>query len=160
MTLAKQQLTAAHHSLDASARTIASGVALRHHAWLRTSSFPYDSRAFIEDLPFDGDRLFHSTTDNAIQELDKTIKATKNIRFSSHSRSSTPRSSSSSWTHLTSRLSATTWKPRRPCQPPWLSYSKPSFIPGQPSSKGKSNLLQKGAVEPIPASEERKGFYS
>lgn len=66
MTLAKQQLTVAHHSLDVCVRTIASGVTLRRHAWLRSSSFPQDTRAYIEDLPFNGEGLFHASTDSAI----------------------------------------------------------------------------------------------
>lgn len=66
MTLAKQQLTAAHHSFETSARTVTSGVGLRKHTWLRTSSFPQDTRVFFEDLPFDGEGLLHSTMNSAI----------------------------------------------------------------------------------------------
>lgn len=87
MALAKQQLTAAWHSLDTYAKTVTLAVALHCHLELRSSTFPYNTRAYIEDLPFDGDGLFSSSTNLVLQDVDKSTKTSRTLSISSQSRS-------------------------------------------------------------------------
>lgn len=71
MALAKHERIAAHHAADASAKQIATAIALRKYAWLRSATIPDDARMSIEDLPFDGSGLFDGKSDDILGELQK-----------------------------------------------------------------------------------------
>lgn len=79
----RQQLNTTKHILEALARTLSSSVAMRRFAWLRTTALPHDTRTLIEDLPYDGQGLFHADTDTTLRRLDKNIKASKALGVSS-----------------------------------------------------------------------------
>ncbi|XP_015270124.1 PREDICTED: plexin-C1 [Gekko japonicus] len=79
MLLAKHQLNTAKHMLDVAAKTLTLAVTLKHHAWLRSTALSQDTRTLIEDLPFESEGLFSSTTDTVLQDLDKSIKTSRNL---------------------------------------------------------------------------------
>ncbi|XP_042317564.1 uncharacterized protein LOC121927762 [Sceloporus undulatus] len=59
-------ITSARHSTDCSAKSMAAAIALRRHAWLRSSDLNQNARSTIEDMPFDEDGLFHRETDEKL----------------------------------------------------------------------------------------------
>ncbi|KAL8202982.1 UNVERIFIED_CONTAM: hypothetical protein K2H54_034026 [Gekko kuhli] len=63
------------------ASSLATGIALRRHAWLRTAHLPDDIKAKVEDLPFDGEGLFHTTTDQYLTSIDDSRKTAKRLGF-------------------------------------------------------------------------------
>lgn len=77
MALSRQERIAARHVVDASARQATTSIALRRHAWLRSSSLPEDVRLHIEDMPFDGVGLFDVKTDVVLNEHQKVKKMAK-----------------------------------------------------------------------------------
>ena len=54
---------------DSVARSMGSSVAMRRQAWLRGSGFSPDVEATLLDLPFDGENLFGSKADAALERL-------------------------------------------------------------------------------------------
>ena len=76
-TLAKQQRIAVRHSADAASKAMATAVALRHHAWLRSDGITDDTRSRIEDLPFDGAGLLSEKTNEVMDNLHKIRKMAK-----------------------------------------------------------------------------------
>ncbi|KAJ1120280.1 hypothetical protein NDU88_008454 [Pleurodeles waltl] len=54
---------------DSVARAMGTCIATRRHAWLRTSRFSSDVQATLLDLPFDGDKLFGSKAESALERL-------------------------------------------------------------------------------------------
>ncbi|XP_054835795.1 lamina-associated polypeptide 2, isoforms alpha/zeta-like isoform X2 [Eublepharis macularius] len=66
--LSKQQMNAGNHAADTAARGMASAVLLRRHSWLRSTALSQEVKAKIEHLPFEGDSLFSSTTDEALKK--------------------------------------------------------------------------------------------
>lgn len=77
MALSRQERIPARHVVDASARQASTSVALRRHAWLRSSTLPEDIRLHIEDMPFDGLGLFDVKTDAVLNEHQKMKKTAK-----------------------------------------------------------------------------------
>lgn len=61
-----KQLTLAN-MLDLFAKMITSAVSLRRHAWLQSTGLQPDTKALIEDFPFEGDGLFSNTMDTILQ---------------------------------------------------------------------------------------------
>ncbi|XP_042302220.1 uncharacterized protein LOC121919566 isoform X2 [Sceloporus undulatus] len=59
-------ITSARHTTDCSAKSMAAAIALRRHAWLRSSDLNQNARSTIEDMPFDEDGLFHRETDEKL----------------------------------------------------------------------------------------------
>ncbi|EMP42571.1 Putative protein C11orf85 like protein [Chelonia mydas] len=57
------------------ARSTTTAVVMRRHSWLSSSSFPREVQTTIEDLPFDGDKLFASTTNDILHSM-KDSRAT------------------------------------------------------------------------------------
>ncbi|XP_062834818.1 uncharacterized protein LOC134298444 [Anolis carolinensis] len=62
-SLAHYQIQMAKHTGDTAGKMIAHTIAIRRHAWLRSSGLSSSSRQVIEDLPFDALGLFNSGTD-------------------------------------------------------------------------------------------------
>ncbi|KAJ1083122.1 hypothetical protein NDU88_003282 [Pleurodeles waltl] len=60
---------------DSLGRLVASAVALRRYAWLRTSGFSGDVQQSLMDMPFDGTRLFGDKADLALKHF-KDSRAT------------------------------------------------------------------------------------
>ncbi|XP_042300407.1 uncharacterized protein LOC121918419, partial [Sceloporus undulatus] len=59
-------ITSARHATDCSAKSMAAAIALRRHAWLRSSDLNQNARTTIEDMPFDEEGLFHRETDEKL----------------------------------------------------------------------------------------------
>ncbi|XP_062837379.1 uncharacterized protein LOC134299202 [Anolis carolinensis] len=77
-SLAHHQIQMAKHTGDTAGKMIAHAVAIRRHAWLRSSGLSSSSRQVIEDLPFDTQGLFNSGTDDKLKSNhDFKILATK-----------------------------------------------------------------------------------
>lgn len=91
LAAARQTIATARHGLETSAKTLTTGVAIRRHSWLRVTSLLPDSKAAIEDLPFDGEGLFHASTDSTLQEIDKNLKASRTLGFSHQQQQYRPR---------------------------------------------------------------------
>ena len=68
--LAKEQRLASCHT---------SSIALRRHAWLRSSGITEDARSCIEELPFNGSGLFNEKTDELMGNLHKIRKTAKSL---------------------------------------------------------------------------------
>ncbi|XP_015265773.1 PREDICTED: TATA box-binding protein-associated factor RNA polymerase I subunit D isoform X1 [Gekko japonicus] len=79
LILAKQQLKTSKDALDTFSETMASAIALRRHSWLHSTFLQSDTKAYIEDLPFDGEGLFHASTDSVLQGKDKSIKGSHTL---------------------------------------------------------------------------------
>ncbi|KAJ1198716.1 hypothetical protein NDU88_002555 [Pleurodeles waltl] len=60
---------------DSLGRAISSSVALRRHAWLRSTGFSGDVQPNLMDMPFDGSRLFGEKADSALERF-KDSRAT------------------------------------------------------------------------------------
>lgn len=87
LATAKQEITNAKHTLESSAKTLMTPVALRRHSWLQSTNLPFNTRDFIEDLQFDETGLFHSMMDTRMQDLDKSAKALRTLEESATLRS-------------------------------------------------------------------------
>lgn len=67
-SLATYQLYSARHSTDCAAKSLSAAVALRRHAWLKSTAIDDYFKAEIEDLPFDGEGVFNGKTDEALKK--------------------------------------------------------------------------------------------
>ncbi|XP_062813817.1 nucleolar and coiled-body phosphoprotein 1-like [Anolis carolinensis] len=77
-SLAHHQIQMAKHTGDTAGKMIAHAIAIRRHAWLRSSGLSSSSRQVIEDLPFDAMGLFNSGTDDKLKtNHDFKVLATK-----------------------------------------------------------------------------------
>ncbi|KAL8173140.1 UNVERIFIED_CONTAM: hypothetical protein K2H54_040593 [Gekko kuhli] len=108
------------------------GIALRRHAWLRTAHLPDDIKAKVEDLPFDGEGLFHTTTDQYLTSIDDSRKTAKRLGFFSATPS---KPKQRTWTPRYQRRhnsprSTDSWKGRK-------TYSKPTHQPKGRNQKPK-----------------------
>ena len=63
--------------VDATAKSMATSVALQHFSWLRTAGLPEDSCARIEDPQFDGAGLFNAETDDILENVQKKRSAAR-----------------------------------------------------------------------------------
>ncbi|EMP24372.1 hypothetical protein UY3_18610, partial [Chelonia mydas] len=73
--LSRTALQAALDVANIAARSTATAVVMRRGSWLSSSSFPRKFQSTIEDLPFDGDKLFASTTNDVLHSM-KDSRAT------------------------------------------------------------------------------------
>lgn len=75
--IAEEQLLArtSLQEADAVAHFISSVVFMHRASWLQLSSFPREVQSTVEDLPFDGLKLFLETTDESLRTL-KDSRAT------------------------------------------------------------------------------------
>ncbi|KAL8198742.1 UNVERIFIED_CONTAM: hypothetical protein K2H54_022478 [Gekko kuhli] len=113
-------------------RILATGIALRRHAWLRTAHLPDDIKAKVEDLPFDGEGLFHTTTDQYLTSIDDSRKTAKRLGFFSATPS---KPKQRTWTPRYQRRhnsprSTDSWKGRK-------TYPKPTHQPKGRNQKPK-----------------------
>lgn len=74
--MSKQSLRIAFDSLDSAAKRVVSAITIRRHAWLKSSGLPPKTRAHVEDLPFGGNYLSTTKTDDNIFENMKDAKLT------------------------------------------------------------------------------------
>ncbi|EMP27399.1 hypothetical protein UY3_15553 [Chelonia mydas] len=80
--VAKTSLQAFLDSADAAARTIASGVVMRHSALLQESGLPPEVQSTLQDLPFEGSGLFSDQTDARLHSLKDSRATLKSLVFS------------------------------------------------------------------------------
>ncbi|KAL8163712.1 UNVERIFIED_CONTAM: hypothetical protein K2H54_034570 [Gekko kuhli] len=111
---------------------LATGIALRRHAWLRTAHLPDDIKAKVEDLPFDGEGLFHTTTDQYLTSIDDSRKTAKRLGFFSATPS---KPKQRTWTPRYQRRhnsprSTDSWKGKK-------TYTKPTHQPKGRNQKPK-----------------------
>ena len=57
---------------DCVGRAMASSVALRRHAWLRSTGFSGDIQSNLADMPLDGAHLFGAKADSALERFKKS----------------------------------------------------------------------------------------
>ncbi|KAF7243723.1 Aldehyde oxidase 1 [Varanus komodoensis] len=69
MQVMVQQLSTARHHVDTDSRALVGAVSLQRHAWLRNCNFPEETNRQIEEMPFDGSRLFHSRTNHKLKKI-------------------------------------------------------------------------------------------
>lgn len=69
--LATHQLYSVRHSTDWAAKNLSAAVALRRHAWLKSTGIQDYFKAKIEDLPFDREGIFNGKTDDMLQKVIK-----------------------------------------------------------------------------------------
>ncbi|KAF7246220.1 Carboxypeptidase Q [Varanus komodoensis] len=69
MQVAIQQLSTARRHVDTDSRALVGAASLRRHAWLRNCNFPDEMKRRIEEMPFDGSRLFHSHTVHKLKSI-------------------------------------------------------------------------------------------
>ena len=78
MALARQERNMARHIIEVPSRHMATVIALRRHAWLRSAHTSNETHMRIEDLLFDSTGLFdeknYDILDN-LQKLEKTAKS-------------------------------------------------------------------------------------
>lgn len=134
MLLGKQLLTLTKHVLDLFAKTVTSAVSLRRHAWLHSMDLQPDTRSIIEDLLFEGEGLFSTTTDTVLQEMDKSLKASRTLGVSSSStKGSRSRSWSRSWSKYPRQSTDQSWRPKQQHSPRQPYHTKSKFQQGQQS---------------------------
>ncbi|KAL8190790.1 UNVERIFIED_CONTAM: hypothetical protein K2H54_061221 [Gekko kuhli] len=75
----KQLVANVRHYVSCFSRVMATAVALRRYAWLKTTALQPDVKQRIKDLPFDSCGLFHRTTDDALKDVDESCKWAKNL---------------------------------------------------------------------------------
>lgn len=96
MLMAKQQLNSVYHTLEIFVKTLTSAVTVGWHPWLHSTALLPNTRY----IPFLGEGLFSTLADSVLQEIDeidKSIKVSRNLGVSSSSGSSRSRSWSWSW---------------------------------------------------------------
>lgn len=105
--------------------------------------------SFEEELPFDGEDLFNTSTNSFLQELCKSLKASHNLSVTTNSLMPKSRLWWRSWP----RCSFSKFSPEqswRDCQPQtsdWPSYaSKPKFLGTQQTTKPKSSRASKQSL--------------
>lgn len=79
----KQILNLAKNVCDTFAKTLLLAVDFLRQAWLRSTLLHPDARAYVEDLPFDREGLFHMATADVLQEMEKSLMASRNLSISS-----------------------------------------------------------------------------
>lgn len=126
---AKQSIAIARHTLEMSAKTLTTAVAIQRHSWLRSTSLSQEAKSAIEDLPFDGSGLFSASTDTTLQEIDKNIKTSRTLGVSSSYRTYRPRQSyGRPWNRRSyQRISPEhSWRARTlaPAKPPYAQRSQ------------------------------------
>ncbi|KAL8175908.1 UNVERIFIED_CONTAM: hypothetical protein K2H54_013723 [Gekko kuhli] len=130
--LSRQQISTIKHTVSCSSRSLATGIALRCHAWLHTAHLPDDIKAKVEDLPFDGEGLFHTTTDQYLTSIDDSRKTAKRLGFFSATPS---KPKQRAWTPRYQRRhnsprSTDSWKGKK-------TYTKPTHQPKGRNQKPK-----------------------
>ncbi|KAJ1214349.1 hypothetical protein NDU88_001968 [Pleurodeles waltl] len=70
------------HWTNSLGRAVASTLALRHQAWLRTSGFTVDVQANLMDMPFDGTRLFDEKAGSVLDRFMDSWTTAKSLGFS------------------------------------------------------------------------------
>lgn len=144
MLLGKQLLTSAKHLIDLFAKTVTSTVSFRRHAWFRTTDLQPDTKAIIEDLPFEGEGLISTTTDMVLQEMDKSIKASRTLGVSAPAKGSKSKSWSRSWSRYPRQSPDQSWRPKQQQSPKTLFHSKPKFQQGQQSRPKQQQPSKRG----------------
>lgn len=140
LAAAKQEIATSKHLLEAASKTLATAVALRRHSWLRSTHLQPDTKAVIEDLPFDGLGLFNAATDTTLQERDKTIKVSKSLGISAPQKGQRSRSSSGrSWYRrpYPARSPDQQWRPRA------QQSGKPYYTKQRPQQQQQNQPRQK-----------------
>ncbi|KAJ1128923.1 hypothetical protein NDU88_007295 [Pleurodeles waltl] len=66
---ATQVIQSGLDTTDSVARAMGTSIATRRHAWLRMSGFSRDIQATLLDLPFDGNKLFGTKADSALERF-------------------------------------------------------------------------------------------
>lgn len=85
--ISKHQIHTLQHTVSCSSKLLSTAIALRRHAWLRSTFLRPDIQEVIESLPFDGEGLFHSTTDKVLTAIDESRKVAKSLSCSRRQRS-------------------------------------------------------------------------
>ena len=70
------------NTADCVGRAMASSVALRRHAWLRTTGFSGDVQANLVDMPFDGAHFFGEKADYALERFKESRATAKSLGLS------------------------------------------------------------------------------
>ncbi|KAF7241227.1 Transient receptor potential cation channel subfamily V member 6 [Varanus komodoensis] len=86
MQLSRQQLNMAIHHVDCDSRALVGAVALSHHAWLRSSNLPQETKQRVENMPFDGSGLFNAKMDNKLENIQKAHLTTHRMENPSRQR--------------------------------------------------------------------------
>lgn len=118
-------------------RALATFVALQHHAWLHSTSLQPYVKTKVEDLPVDGDGLFHKTTDDILMTEDEGQKRAKNLGILT----------------IVCLVYAIEFH----------DVPRSAHFVATPLSHFLTEvrvLLAKGAIEPVPDSQHFLGFYS
>ncbi|EMP29220.1 hypothetical protein UY3_13665 [Chelonia mydas] len=68
-TVTQTSLQALLDTADLAARTLSSGIAMRHTSWLQASGLPLELQQTLQDLPFNGEGLFLEKTDSRLHSL-------------------------------------------------------------------------------------------
>lgn len=84
LSAAKQSITTSRHTMETSAKTLTTAVAIQRHYWLRSTTLSQEAKFAIEDLPFDGTGLFNASTDAMLQEIDKKLKHPVLLEYPPH----------------------------------------------------------------------------
>ena len=74
LSIAKQELLSTHHTVDA---RMAISIALLRFSCLRIAGLAEDTRARIEDIPFDGAGLSYAETDDMLENVQKKHSAAR-----------------------------------------------------------------------------------
>lgn len=74
-------LQASLDSVDTAACTIATTVVLRQASWLHLSGFPKEVQTTIEDLPFEGSKLFAVHTDYSLHSLKDSLATLRSLNI-------------------------------------------------------------------------------
>ncbi|KAJ7345896.1 hypothetical protein JRQ81_001846 [Phrynocephalus forsythii] len=71
MTLAAQQMHSARHTSGCTTKILGSAIALRRHSWLRSIGQSDENKTQIEQMPFEGESLFHPTMNDLMEDHQK-----------------------------------------------------------------------------------------
>ncbi|KAJ7332169.1 hypothetical protein JRQ81_014349 [Phrynocephalus forsythii] len=131
MSLVDYETIAARHAAEAASKQLATAVFLRRHVWLRTTTITDDARNRIEDSPFDGEGLFASSTDEALDNILKMWKTAKSYTYhgATSQRSFHPQGQPT-WCRQTSSYQHRS-HPRYAQSTPSGSYQRPTVNPRQ-----------------------------
>lgn len=88
--LASSFLLLAKNFLDLFTRTIIMAVCIRRHTYLQFIDIQQDTKSLTEDLLFDREGHFSTSTDLILQDLDKSIKASRTLDVTSSFKDSKP----------------------------------------------------------------------
>ena len=70
-------MLSAKHTVDDTAKSVATSVALQRFSWLTTAGLTEEARTCTEDLPFDGTGLFNAETDDIQENIQKKRSAAR-----------------------------------------------------------------------------------